>query len=61
MYKKISITAADETDTLGRDGFNIHGGDDPGSAGCIDLTKYNDTFMQIFRATKKDLKLKVQY
>ncbi len=25
------------TETFGRDGFFIHGGDEPGSAGCIDL------------------------
>ena len=31
------LTPSDQTDTLGRDNFSIHGGDFYGSAGCIDL------------------------
>jgi Tlde1 domain len=33
-----SMHKADDTDAKGRSGFFIHGGDNPGSAGCIDVT-----------------------
>ncbi len=33
-----------ETVTYGRGGFSIHGGEEPGSAGCIDLTVYSNQF-----------------
>ena len=39
----ITIHPYPTTQTYGRGGFFIHGGDTPGSAGCIDLTnKMND-------------------
>jgi RHS repeat-associated protein len=34
---RVPLHPADDTDTKGRDGFFMHGGEDPGSAGCIDL------------------------
>jgi hypothetical protein len=44
-----------------RDHFYIHGGDEPGSAGCIDLHVYNDDFHAWFRAHGKVLRLFVRY
>jgi len=34
---RVPLTPADGTDTQGRDGFFLHGGEDPGSAGCVDV------------------------
>ncbi len=34
----------DRQNTFGRDGFSIHGGDIPGSAGCIDITSHMPEF-----------------
>lgn len=49
------------TQTYGRSGFSIHGGDTPGSAGCIDLTHSMPDFALEFRKYGKDLKLTVKY
>jgi len=42
---RITIHPFTTTDTFKRGGFFIHGGKVLGSAGCIDLTKYMDTFV----------------
>jgi len=39
----------------------VHGGTTLGSAGCIDLTNYNDDFYHDFKNYNDDLLLKVQY
>ncbi len=49
------------TDTYGRNGFSIHGGDSYGSAGCIDLGPNMDEFVKIFKQIKKDVPLEVKY
>ena len=49
------------TDTFGRGGFSIHGGDVPGSAGCIDLTSGMPGFAEWFKNNGKDLIIKVEY
>lgn len=41
---RTEIKPADGTDTHGRDGMYMHGGNDPGSAGCVDLTGDNNDF-----------------
>src|SRR3712207_6723615 len=43
---RISIHPFTTTATFGRGGFFIHGGDTPGSAGCIDLAGEMDAFMK---------------
>jgi hypothetical protein len=43
---RITIHPFLTTDTFKRGGFFIHGGKILGSAGCIDLTKYMDTFVK---------------
>lgn len=49
------------TETHGRSGFSIHGGSDPGSAGCIDLTSNMESFARMFRKYGRDLELMVKY
>lgn len=39
---RVPLHPNDGANTFGRDGFFMHGGDDPGSAGCIDVGP-NDT------------------
>jgi hypothetical protein len=49
------------TQTYGRSGFSVHGGDSPGSAGCIDLTDQLEAFIHMFREYGKDMELTVKY
>jgi RHS repeat-associated protein len=49
------------TDTYGRGGFSIHGGKEPGSAGCIDLTNMNNEFHNWLKSYAKPIILKVKY
>ena len=49
------------TNTLGRSGFSIHGGDVFGSAGCIDLAKAIPSFTGRFQNYGKDMRLTVKY
>lgn len=58
---RIWLHPRDGTNTYGRSGFSIHGGDDPGSAGCVDLTTHISDFVSKFRSHGKDLILWVQY
>jgi hypothetical protein len=48
------------TVTHGRSGFSIHGGDTPGSAGCIDLTIHMNDFVSVFLSYGKDVVLTVE-
>jgi type VI secretion system secreted protein VgrG len=47
--------------TCNRSGFSIHGGDSPGSAGCIDMTNNIEAFVVKFRNYGRDMILKVKY
>ena len=63
---RITIHPYPTTPTGGRGGFFIHGGDVPGSAGCIDLTKNMDHFVEALKKAlngKTDcyIKLTVRY
>ncbi len=58
---RIWLEPADDTNTHSRTGFSIHGGDDPGSAGCIDLTKNMQDFISKFIRYGHDMILKVKY
>jgi len=49
------------TNTYGRSGFSIHGGNEPGSAGCVDLTGQMPDFIKHFRAYGADMDLEVRY
>ncbi len=58
---RVWITPASGTNTRGRANFSIHGGDVPGSAGCIDLCGEMPSFVDTFRHQGHDLVLRVQY
>jgi hypothetical protein len=60
-HHRVWLHPKDGTTTFGRGGFSIHGGDDPGSAGCIDLTTNMPYFVQKFLAFGKTLDLEVKY
>ena len=49
------------TNTYGRNGFSIHGGKSPGSAGCIDLTKDNNAFHNWLKSYGNTIILNVDY
>ena len=55
------LTPIDGTETYGRSGFSIHGGTTPGSAGCIDLTKYNRSFHAWLINRENPILLNVKY
>ena len=58
---RVWLEPGEETDTKGRHGFSVHGGTEPGSAGCIDMTSHMDGFIKYFSGLGKDVKLHVQY
>ena len=58
---RVWLEPAKETNTYGRDNFSIHGGEEPGSAGCIDLTSEMPAFADWFKKNGKDLIIKVKY
>lgn len=47
---RISVHPFPTTETFGRGGMFIHGGLNPGSAGCIDLTKHIERFVLDLRS-----------
>ena len=55
------IRPYDDTFTNGRDEMYAHGGDIPGSAGCIDLTVMNDDFHDWLLEREKPVDLIVDY
>jgi LysM repeat protein len=55
------LTPLKNTNTFGRSGFTIHGGYEPGSAGCIDLTGRNNRFHKWLNTYGKPLILNVKY
>lgn len=44
------------TETFGRENMFLHGGNRPGSAGCIDLVHYMDQFVSDLRSELKAIK-----
>ena len=58
---RIWIEPLPGTQTLGRRDFSIHGGADPGSAGCVDLTHQMPEFTKHFRDYGADMDLVIRY
>ena len=58
---RVWLEPSRETNALGRGGFSIHGGTEPGSAGCIDLTFSMDNFAKWFENNGQDLLINVEY
>jgi len=50
-----------KNEMVDRGNFYIHGGNEPGSEGCIDLTNKNQNFHTFLRLYKRDVKLIVKY
>ena len=59
--QRVWLMAKSHTNVYGRSGFSIHGGNIPGSAGCIDLTHSMNDFTERFRSYGKDIALEVRY
>lgn len=58
---RIFLKPESGTNTYGRDGFFIHGGEFFGSNGCIDLAGNMATFAERFEEYEKDMRLEVKY
>lgn len=50
--ESVSVPVPGTTTTIERDGFSIHGGSFPGSAGCIDLTQNDAAFFRSLADTR---------
>ena len=58
---RVWLEPSKDTNTYGRSKFSIHGGTEPGSAGCIDLTSSMDAFTKWFEKNGHDLIVNVKY
>lgn len=58
---RIALEASKETNTFDRGGFYVHGGWEPGSNGCIDLTSQMADFTKWFENNGHDLIVNVKY
>ena len=59
--QRVWLEPGNDTDTMGRNNFSIHGGTKPGSAGCIDLTNQMGIFAFWFLNNGKDMIVHVKY
>ena len=59
--QRIWLHPFDHDEVYGRSGFSIHGGDEPGSAGCVDLTSSMADFANTFTQYGRDMLLIVRY
>mgnify|MGYP007026488377 CR=1 FL=1 len=57
----INIYPSADNPTNRREGFSIHGGEDPGSIGCIDLTSGMNNFYRNYINHGKSMLLNVDY
>ncbi|SFV86499.1 hypothetical protein MNB_SUP05-SYMBIONT-4-421 [hydrothermal vent metagenome] len=55
------LTPNQSTNTYGRSGFFIHGGSSPGSAGCIDMGKYDSQLFDRMKVHDGLINVNVQY
>lgn len=58
---RIPLEPTDNTKTFGRNQMYIHGGNELGSAGCIDLGPNMDKFAPYIKSAKKPIKVRVKY
>lgn len=58
---KVALEPSQQNNMLGRKNFNIHGGKDLGSLGCIDLTSHMDDFTKWFTENNNDIIIYVKY
>lgn len=58
-HGRVPLRPSNGTETHGRDGFYIHGGDTEGSKGCIDIGDKDKDFFRNVRKTKNKVKVRV--
>ena len=58
---QLFLNPADKSKLKGRSEFFIHGGEMPGSKGCVDLTDQNEDFHVFMRLYKRNMKVIVRY
>lgn len=58
---RIWLEPEEGVNTYGRTGLTIHGGNEFGSAGCIDLENGMDDFANTFRKYGQDMQVRVKY
>ncbi|WP_432735879.1 RHS repeat-associated core domain-containing protein [Maridesulfovibrio sp. FT414] len=58
-HGRVPLHPSNGTETHGRDGFYIHGGDTKGSKGCIDIGNKDRDFFRNVRKTKNKVKVRV--
>lgn len=58
---RVPLEADDGTDTHGRHSMYIHGGDELGSAGCIDVGPNMDRLAPYIKSSRSPVKVRVRY
>ncbi len=58
-HGRVPLHPANKTQTYGRNGFYIHGGDIEGSAGCLDIGNHDKDFFKNVKKTKNKVKVVV--
>lgn len=58
---RVPLNAAPNTETYGRHSMYIHGGDELGSAGCIDLGKNMDQLAPYIKNSRQPVNVRVKY
>jgi hypothetical protein len=58
---RVPVTPMPGTETHGRSGFFVHGGDTPGSAGCIDVGSQDEFLFPQLRKLEGPVRLRVEY
>lgn len=58
---RVKLVPESDTETFGRSGFYLHGGDELGSGGCIDTTHSMEDIVPYIRRAKKPIRIGVKY
>lgn len=58
---RVPLEPAEDTETFGRHSMYIHGGDELGSAGCIDLGPNMDRLAPYIRSSRQPVRVRVKY
>ncbi|GIF96882.1 L,D-transpeptidase [Catellatospora citrea] len=58
---RVPLTPATDTDTHDRDGFFLHGGRYPGSAGCIDVGEHISDVQRLLNRAEGPIEMAVNY
>ena len=58
---RVPLELADNTETYGRSNMYIHGGEELGSAGCIDLGSNMDRLVPYIKNSRQPVRVRVRY